>query len=159
MKSQVYRGITKLLLVRELNWRHSAQVSLSLSNLCKFAIFELADTHHLIRAASIRLLSVLSSILHQVHQYKKERNTRDEEQNVRSRSEAQAKSGASPSDGQHLDIIEIQRIISHYVVDSDQRVRKVISHKAMDFLWAWEFCFPFFDTKSTHRAHWKLWFI
>ncbi|KAG2182099.1 hypothetical protein INT43_007026 [Umbelopsis isabellina] len=124
VKSQVYRGITKLLLVRELNWKQSSQVSLSLSNLCKFTIFELADTHHLIRAASIRLLSVLSSILHQVHQYEKERNTKGEKQSVRSRSESQGKTGGSPSDGQPLDIIEIQRIISHYVVDSDQRVRK-----------------------------------
>lgn len=128
----MYRGITKLLLARELNWRKSAQVSMSLSSLCKFTIFELADTHHLIRAASIRLLSVLSCILHQVHQYEREqRNTKDENKNVRSRSEPQGKTGVSPSDGQHLDIIEVQRIISHYVVDSDQRVRKVISRKAM----------------------------
>jgi hypothetical protein len=132
VKSQVYRGLTKLLLVRGLNWRQSAQIALSLSNLCKFAIFELADTHHLIRAASIRLLSVLSSILHQVHQYEKERITKDEKQNVRSRSEPKAKTEISSSEDQHLDIIEVQRIISHYVVDSDQRVRKVISHKAME---------------------------
>ncbi|KAM3585956.1 hypothetical protein VKS41_002490 [Umbelopsis sp. WA50703] len=124
VKSQVYRGLTKLLLVRGLNWRQSAQIALSLSNLCKFAIFELADTHHLIRAASIRLLSVLSSILHQVHQYEKERITKDEKQNVRSRSEPKAKTEISSSEDQHLDIIEVQRIISHYVVDSDQRVRK-----------------------------------
>lgn len=126
VKHQLYRGITKLLLVRELGWKRSPEIGTLLVDLSNFAVSELADTHHLIRAASIQALSVLSSVLFQVSQYKRECEIEVEKEQFYSRSSQSSKiESTSTTAANALDRIEIQRIISNYVVDSDQRVRKV----------------------------------
>jgi uncharacterized membrane protein (DUF2068 family) len=107
-----------VLLMREIDWHRSAHLANLLIELSNFAVSELADTHHLIRATSIQLLSVLSSILYQISQYKRIHELASSSQSTTS--------DTQPTATQFLDRIEIQRIISNYVVDSDQRVRKVL---------------------------------
>ncbi|CAO3663696.1 unnamed protein product [Umbelopsis ramanniana] len=116
VRHQLYRGVTKVLLVREIDWHRSAHLANLLIELSNFAVSELADTHHLIRATSIQLLSVLSSMLYQISQYKRIHELSSFSQSTTS--------DTQPTATQFLDRIEIQRIISNFVVDSDQRVRK-----------------------------------
>lgn len=130
VKHQLYRGITKLLLVRELDWKRSSNIAALLVNLTNFAVSELADTHHLVRAASIELLSVLSSVLFQVNDHKRKQDMEAQRNSdPRSSQDGQSKSPQmepTPTNAANaLNRIEIQRIVSNYVVDSDQRVRKV----------------------------------
>ncbi|GAB5592096.1 hypothetical protein Unana1_06996 [Umbelopsis nana] len=129
VKHQLYRGITKLLLVRELDWKRSSDIAALLVNLTNFAVSELADTHHLVRAASIELLSVLSSVLFQVNDHKRKQDMEAQRNSdPRSSQDGQSKSPQTeptPTNAANaLNRIEIQRIVSNYVVDSDQRVRK-----------------------------------
>lgn len=107
--------------MKRIHLSSSPSIMNTLKSLCIQILAELSDPHHRIRAACIRLLALLSSIINRS-------NDAALSSQGSSKTESTAETSATAFTSTTLSALkgmEIQTVISNYVMDADARVRGV----------------------------------